>query len=147
MTRLIYTSHIVAGVRSNWYIEEKNQEYEKIKRTDGAIQKLLGEVDAIDKRYMYLSKFVFYLHDINNKEVLKNLKKCLNVGGGVYVNALLQNVTHIIIDVRTTEITEELLLKLKSLNSYVYILHPGWLFECFSYKRLVKEVDFEINYW
>lgn len=49
----------------------------------------MSEYDAVDKRYMYFSKCVFYLHDINNKEVLKHLKKYINIGGGVFVNVLL----------------------------------------------------------
>jgi len=31
------------------------------------------------------------------------------------------------------------------MNSYVHILNCGWLYECFSYKRLVNEKEFEIN--
>lgn len=62
---------------------------EKIKKAEGTVQKLMSEHDAVDKRYIYFSKFVFYLHDINNKEVLKNLKKYIIIGGGVFVNVLL----------------------------------------------------------
>jgi len=106
---------------------------------EGHFARGFNELEVGDERYEYLDKVIIYFHNLPDK-IEKIQKKLVNLGGGIYVKDLLPEVTHIVVE----EYTEE---DIKTFYKYrrPKIVEMFWLKDCFLYRRLLKEDDYQVQ--
>ena len=96
-------------------------------------------VESSDRLWNYLVSSVVYFHGLEGEE-LEMQKKLVHLGGGVFLDMLIPNITHVVTDSYTEE-------DARNFNRYsnVHIVNTIWLRDCFFFRKKIPETEFLVK--
>ena len=111
----------------------------QLRQADSHINRVLGSNEIYESKWSYFEECIFSFFGLHNK-IEEILKGFIDAGNGFYVDQILPETTHIIVN----EYTE---LDLKKLNKFAEpkLVSIFWLKDCLLYQRKVKEDDYLVQ--